>query len=92
LLLKYYSRVVCITEQKLVPWLGLSFFGIYRCVDAFRRSPVHVRGVVHKVSVEQIFLRVFRFYPTNILPPVKQHYDGIFDKHFGFRLSASFHK
>jgi hypothetical protein len=53
-----------------VPKLRRLVAGLSLQRPVFARRPVHVGFVVDKVAMRQVFLRVFRFSPVNIILPL----------------------
>jgi hypothetical protein len=51
-----------------VPWLRWLVAGFSPRRPELAPSSVHVGFVVNKVALRQVFLRVIRFYPANIIP------------------------
>jgi hypothetical protein len=52
-----------------VPWLRSSVAGLSPRRSRFAPGSIHVRFVVDKVALGQVFLGVLRFYPVSIIPP-----------------------
>jgi hypothetical protein len=53
-----------------VPWLKRLVAGLSPRKSGFAPGSIHVGFVVDKVVLRQIFLRVIRFSPANIIPPL----------------------
>jgi hypothetical protein len=53
-----------------VPWLRPLVAGISPRKTGFDVRSVHVRIIVDKVALGQVFLRVLPFYPVSIIPPM----------------------
>jgi hypothetical protein len=52
-----------------VIWLRWLVAGLSRRSHGFTPGSIHVGFVVDKVALGQVFLRVLRFSPVNIIPP-----------------------
>jgi hypothetical protein len=52
-----------------VPWLRSLVVGLSPRRPGFTPGSIHVGFVVDKVALGQVFLRVLRFSPVNIIPP-----------------------
>jgi hypothetical protein len=61
-----YIRQVNSVFNKVVPWL----MQLVTCLLSWRPGSVHVDFVVDKVTLGQVSVRVFRFYPVNFIPPL----------------------
>jgi hypothetical protein len=55
---------------KAVPWLRRLVAGLLPRRPGFDPGSVHVRFVVEKVALGQVFPRVLRFSAVNFIPPV----------------------
>jgi hypothetical protein len=53
-----------------VPWLRSLVTGLSPRRPGFAPRSIHVGFVVDKVALGQVFLRVLRFSPANIIPPL----------------------
>ena len=53
-----------------VPWLRRLVAGLSPRKPGFDPVSVYVGFVVEKVALGQVFPRVLRFYPVNLIPPV----------------------
>ena len=56
--------------EKAVPWLRRLVAGLPPRRPGFDPGSVHVGFVVNKVTLGQVFSRVLRFSPVNLIPPV----------------------
>jgi hypothetical protein len=54
---------------RAVPWLSSLVAGLTPRRPEFAPGSIHVEFVVDKVALGQVFLRVLRFSPDNIIPP-----------------------
>jgi hypothetical protein len=59
-----------LTGYPAVPWLKRSVAGLSPQKNGFAPGSVHVGFVVDKVALGQVLLRVLRFFPVNITPPL----------------------
>jgi hypothetical protein len=57
-----------------VPWLKRLVAGLSPRRPVFASGSIHVGFVVDKVALGQVFLRVLRFSPVNIIPPLLHIY------------------
>jgi hypothetical protein len=57
------------TGHLAVPWLRSLVAGLSPRRPGFTPGSIHVGFVVDKAGLGQVFLRVLRFYPVNIIPP-----------------------
>jgi hypothetical protein len=60
---------ICNTWVKAVPWLRRLVAGLPPPRPGFDPGSVHVGFVVDKVALGQVFPRVLRFSPVNLIPP-----------------------
>jgi hypothetical protein len=56
-------------QRKAVPWLRSLVAGLSPRRPGFAPRSIHVGFVMDKVALGQVFLRVLRFSPVNIIPP-----------------------
>jgi hypothetical protein len=61
-----YVKFKLIFFFRAVPWLRQLFSDLL----GFDPRPVHVRSVVDKVTLGQVFLQVLRFHPVSIIQPM----------------------
>ena len=57
-------------NMQAVPWLRRLVAGLSPRRPGFDLGSVHVGFVVDKVALGQIFPRILRFSPVNLIPPV----------------------
>jgi hypothetical protein len=60
------------SKLRTVPWLRSLAAGLSPRRPGFAPGSIHVGFVVDKVALAQVFLRVLRFSPVNIIPPSLQ--------------------
>jgi hypothetical protein len=64
------KRLWLVLSQHLaVPWLRRLVTGLSPRRPGFAPGSVHVGFVVDKIALRQVFLRVLRVFPVNIIPP-----------------------
>jgi hypothetical protein len=56
--------------QGAMPWLRSLVAGLSPRRPGFAPGSIHVGFVVDKMALGQVFLRVLRFSPVNIIPPL----------------------
>jgi hypothetical protein len=72
----YRKNVVMVTltagnnVSPAVPWLQRLVAGLSPRRPGFAPGSIHVGFVVDKVALGQVFLRILRFSPSNIIPPL----------------------
>jgi hypothetical protein len=71
-----------------VPWLRRLVAGLAQRRPGFDPGSVHVRFVVDRVALEEVFPRVLRFSPVNFIPPV-HHYLEKMKNNLSFFSSSS---
>jgi hypothetical protein len=67
------SMIIIITftaSSKAVPWLKRLVAGLSPRRPGFAPGSIHVGFMVDSVALGQVFLRVLRFSPVNIIPPL----------------------
>jgi hypothetical protein len=61
---------ICFTGDSVgLPWLRRLVAGLSLRSPGFALGSIHVGFVVDKVTLGQVFLRVFRFFPVSIITP-----------------------
>ena len=73
--LRVFSPCTCKWEQnftvtEVVSWFRQLVAGLWLRRTVLDPRPVHERSVVDKVAVGQVYLRVLRFSPVSIIPPM----------------------
>jgi hypothetical protein len=64
-----YQLSLRLINYRAVPWLRSLVAGLPPRKPGFATGSIHVGFVVDKVALGQVFLRVIRFSPVNIIPP-----------------------
>jgi hypothetical protein len=65
----WYVKNTCNISSKAMPWLRQLVSGLSPQRPMFVPRSLHVRFVVDRVALGQVFLQVFWFSPVIIIPP-----------------------